>query len=628
MSDEDETFDGKWYEYPIIRNAIISGLLTVSAFGLAHAGRISNSVETFMFLVAIVVGGYHWSLEGIQELIKEKKIGIEILMITATIGSVILGIWDEAAFLVFLYSAAEGVEDYTYARTRGSIRALLDLAPKDAKIIENGKEVTVPVQDLKVGDLFVVRPGDSIPTDGVIVKGRSSVDESPVTGESIPVEKSEGARVFAGTLNKAGSLQIRAATSFEDNTLSKIIQLVEEAQGEKGKSQLFIEWFGDRYTPLVLLGAFLMLLSSQVFGGGTSDWAERAVVLMVAAAPCALVISTPVAIAAGIGKSGRNGVLIKGGIHLENLGKIRTVAFDKTGTLTKGKPIVTDILAGSGNERDILKLAYSLERLSEHPLARAIVEKAEEMKVEASNVENFACLIGAGVSAEVDGQAFYVGKPEFFEDLGVTIIDKMDIDRLRGQGKTVILIGTNERIMGSIGIRDEIRPNAREVIRELHKMGIKAVMLTGDSETVASAISKELDLDEFRANLRPVGKTDAVNELEKNYGAVAMVGDGINDAPALAQATIGIAMGAAGTDVAIETADVALMADDLMKIPFAIDIGRRARRISYQNIAFSLIVLAILIPSALIGLLTVAGAVVLHESSELLAVLNGLRVAE
>ena len=627
MSKEDETFDGKWYEYPIMRNALISGLLTVSAYGLAHLGVISFHVETSIFIIAILIGGYHWSLEGIVELIKEKKIGIEILMVAATVGSALLGIWDEAAFLVFLYSAAEGVEDYTYAKTRGSIRELLDLAPKEARIVESGKEVTIPVQDLKVGDIFVVRPGDSIPTDGVIVKGRSSLDESPVTGESMPVEKSEGARVFAGTINKEGSLEVRAATSFEDNTLSKIIRLVEKAHEEKGKSQLFIEWFGDRYTPLVLLSAFLLLFGSQVWGGSTSEWAERAVVLLVAAAPCALVMSTPVAIAAGIGKSGRNGVLIKGGIHLENLGKIRAVAFDKTGTLTNGKPIVTDILAKNGDETDLIRLAYSLERLSEHPLARAIVEKAEEMKVEASSVENFACLIGAGVSANVDGQTFYAGKPEFFEDLGVSILDKIDIDRLRGQGKTVILIGNTDGIRGAIGIRDEIRLNAKQVVWELHTMGIKAIMLTGDSEIVAGAISKELGLDEFRANLQPAGKTEAVKELEQKYGDVAMVGDGINDAPALAQATIGIAMGAAGADVAIETADVALMADDLKKIPFAINIGRRTRLISRQNIIFSLFILAILVPSALIGLLSVAGAVIFHESSELLAVLNGLRVA-
>lgn len=627
MVHDEDVFTGKWYEYPIIRNAIISGLLIVSAFGLAHTGRIPNTFEIFIFLIAIVIGSYHWVREGIEELINEKKIGIEILMMAATIGSILLGIWDEAAFLVFLYSVAEGVEEYTYARTRGSIRALLDLAPKEAKIIENGKEVTISVQDLKVGDLFVVRPGDSIPTDGIIVKGRSSLDESPVTGESIPVEKGENARVFAGTLNKEGSLEIRAATSFEDNTLSKIIQLVEKAQEEKGESQLFIEWFGDRYTPLVLLSSILLLFSSLVLGGDTSEWAERAVVLLVAAAPCALVMSTPVAIAAGIGKSGRSGVLIKGGIHLENLGKIRVVAFDKTGTLTKGEPIVTDILAKNGDETDVIRLAYSLERLSEHPLGKAIAERAEKMEIEALNVDNFACLIGSGVSANVGGQKFYAGKPEFFEDMGLKIHDNVDIDRIRGQGKTAILIGNSEGIEGIIGIRDEIRPDAKDVIRELHKMGIKAIMLTGDSEIVAGAISTELGLDEFRAGLHPAAKTEAVKELEEKYGAVAMVGDGINDAPALAQATIGIAMGAAGTDVAIDTADVALMADDLTKIPFAINIGKRAIKIGRQNIVFSLFVLAILVPSALIGLLGVAGAVIFHESSELLAVLNGLRVA-
>lgn len=627
MPSDEDAFTGKWYEYPIMRNAIISGLLTVSAFGLAHTGKIPSSVEISVFLIAIVIGGYHWSMEGIEELIKERKVGIEILMMAATIGSALLGIWDEAAFLVFLYSAAEGLEHYAYARTRGSIRELLKLAPKTAKIIANKKEVTIPVEDLTVGDIFVVRPGESIPTDGVVIRGMSSIDESPVTGESIPVEKNKGERVFAGTLNKEGSLEIQAASSFKDNTISKIIQLVEKAHEEKGRSQLFIEWFGDRYTPLVLIGAFILILVPLVFGGNLSEWSERAVVFLVAAAPCALVMSTPIAIAAGIGKSGRNGVLIKGGIHLENLGNIRAIAFDKTGTLTKGKPVVTDILAIDGDERNVIKLAYSVEILSEHPLAQAIIEKAEEMKIRASNVENFACLIGAGVSANIGGKTFYAGKPEFFEELGVNIPNKAEIEKLRADGKTTILVGNSEGIKGIIGIRDEVRPNAREVVSELHDMKIKVVMLTGDSEVVARAISRELGLDEYRANLQPAGKTEAIKELEQTYGNVAMVGDGINDAPALAQATIGIAMGTAGTDVAIETADVALMADDLTKVPFAIRIGKRSKKISRQNIVFALIVLAMLIPSALFGILSVAWAVTFHESSELLAVLNGLRVA-
>jgi len=628
MSEDEEVFEGKWYKYPIMRNAIISGLLTVPTYILAHLGMIPSYVETSMFIVAILIGGYYWSREGIEELLEERKIGIEILMMAATIGSALLGIWDEAAFLVFLYSAAEGLEHYTYARTRSSIRALLDLAPKEARVIINGKEVTVPVKDLKVGDVFVVRPGEAIPTDGTIVKGNSSIDEAPVTGESMPVEKHEGMRVFAGTINKEGALEIKAATAFEDNTLSKIIHLVEEAQEEKGKAQLFIENFGYKYSPLVLLSAALLVIVSPFLRGGFSEWAVRAVVLLVAAAPCALVMSTPVAIAAGISRAGKSGALIKGGIHLEDLGKIKAIAFDKTGTLTKGKPIVTDVLTLRGNETNVLRLAYNVERLSEHPLAQAIVEKAKALNIETVEVENFTCLIGAGVSASMEGRTIYAGKPEFFEKMDIVMPDKISIERLRSEGKTVIFVGTADGVEGIIGIRDEVRPNAGEVVNSLHKMGIKVIMLTGDNEVVAKVISKELNIDEFKANLKPDEKTRAVEELERKYGSVAMVGDGINDAPALAKATVGIAMGAAGTDAAIEAADVALMADDLTKISYAIDVGKKTRKISRQNIVFSLLVLAVLIPSALIGILGVAGAVFFHESSEILAVMNGLRVAK
>jgi P-type E1-E2 ATPase len=344
MSEEGETFEGKWHEYPIMRAAMISGLLTVSAFIPSHIGMIPRSVEIAIFSIAIVIGGYHWSREGVCELIEERKIGIEILMIAATIGSMLLCIWEEAAFLVFLYGAAEGLENYTYARTRSSIKDLLNLAPKEARIKLDGQETIVPVKELKMGDLFVVRPGETIPTDGVIERGCSSVDESPVTGESNPVEKFEGMRVFAGTINMEGAFEIRAAAGFEDNTLSKIIRLVEVAHEEKGKAQLFVERFGDRYSPLVLFGAALLVAASLLFDGGVVEWSRRAVVLLVAAAPCALVMSTPVAIAAAIGQSGKRGVLIKGGIHLEDLGKIRAVAFEKTGTLTRGRPVVTDVL--------------------------------------------------------------------------------------------------------------------------------------------------------------------------------------------------------------------------------------------------------------------------------------------
>lgn len=625
--EKEEIFEGKWYAHPPMRNALIAGLLTGAAFGLAHLGIIPDFAETAIYAVAILLGGYHWSREGIEEFIEEREIGIEILMMAATVGSAILGMWDEAAFLVFLYGTAEGLEEYAYARTRASIRKLLDLAPKEARVLKDGEEVTIPAEALRVGDIFVVRPGESIATDGIIIEGHSSINEAPVTGESIPVEKKEGMKVFAATINQEGALKIRAIAAFEDNTLSKMIHLVEEAQEQKGRAQLFIEKFGRKYSPLVLLSALLLIVVPLLLGASVSYWATRAVVLLVAAAPCALVMSTPVAIAAGIGRAGRNGVLIKGGVHLENLGKIKVVAVDKTGTLTKGEPVVTDIVPLNGDESAVLSLAYSVERYSEHPLARAIVRKAEEAGARSLAIADFSAIAGYGATARVGDRTVYVGKQGLFRKLGQESRSIAHIETLRNQGKTVMLIGTEVSIDGIIAIRDEIRTQAKGVINELHRMGVKVIMLTGDNEVTARAIAEELGIDDVRADLKPEDKVAAVRELEQKYGTVAMVGDGINDAPALAQATVGIAMGTAGTDAAIEAADVALMADDIAKVSFAINLGKRARRISAQNIVFSLVILAVLIPSALIGIMSVALAVFFHEASELLAVTNGLRVA-
>ena len=628
MEERASSFEGKWWTHPPMRNALIAGLLTGVAFTLSHLELIRPIVEIPIYIVAILLGGYHWAKEGIEELFEEKEIGIEILMMGATVGSAILGMWDEAAFLVFLYGTAEGLEEYTYAKTRRSIRKLLDLAPKEARLLKDGKQITIPAEKLSIGDVFVVRPGESMPTDGVIIRGRSSINEAPVTGESVPVEKKEGMKVFAATMNQEGALDIEATATFEKNTLSKMIHLVEEAQEQKGKAQLFIEKFGRKYSPLVLLGALLLIVVPALFGMPISNWATRAVVFLVAAAPCALVISTPVAIAAGIGRAGRSGVLIKGGAHLENLGRIKAVAFDKTGTLTKGNPVVTDILAINGTESDMLKLAYSVERNSEHPLAKAIIQKAEETGAKNVEVTDFNAIAGYGARANLGSRTIYVGKQGLFKKFGQDVHSIPQMEKLRNEGKTVILVGTEETIDGVIAIRDEIRPEAREVIRKLQGMGIKVTMLTGDNETTARAIAKELGIDEFKADLKPEDKIICVKELEDTYEAMAMVGDGINDAPALARVTVGIAMGTAGTDAAIEAADIALMADDLTKVTYAISLGKRARRISNQNIAFSLLVLAVLIPSAVVGVMTVAIAVFLHEASELLAVANGLRVAK
>ncbi len=627
-STEKAGFEGKWYAHPPMRNALIAGLITGTAFLLAHTGFLSRTWEIGLYLAAIALGGYHWAREGIEGFLEERAIGIEILMIFATAGSAILGMWDEAAFLVFLYGAAEGLEEYTYARTRASIRKLLDLAPKEARVLRDGREVTIPASELRVGDVFVVRPGESIPTDGIILKGKSFVDEAPVTGESTPVQKKEGMQVFAATVNQDGALEVRATATFEDNTLSKMIHLVEEAQEQKGKTQAFIDRFGRTYTPIVLFSAAGMIAAPFVFGFNPGPWATRAVVLLVAAAPCALIMSTPVAVAAGIGRAGRSGVLIKGGVHLENLGKIRAVAFDKTGTLTRGKPVVTDVIPVNGSEKRVLQLAASIEKLSEHPLARAIVEKAWEQNLEELEVSDFRSIAGYGTEGKIGGTLYKIGRQELISRDGVDVQTRETIERLRAEGKTVVLLGNQNGIVGIIAVRDEIRPNAPEVVRTLRKMRIKVAMLTGDNPRTAQAFARELEIEDVRAGLKPEEKIKAVEELEKRYRTVAMVGDGINDAPALARATVGMAMGAAGTDAAIEAADIALMGDDLSKVPFAIHLGKKARSVSTQNIVFSLIVLALLIPSALSGILSVAGAVFFHEVSELLAVANGLRAGK
>ncbi len=625
-SEMEDGFDGPWWRYPPLRNALLAGLIAGTGFVLAHLDLIPERAEVLFYWLAIPLGGWHWTREGIEELIEEREIGIEILMLAATAGSGILGLWDEAAALVFLYGAAEGTEEYTYARTRASIRALLDLAPKEARVLRDGQEITVPAESLKPGDVFVVRPGESVPTDGNIKSGASSLDESPVTGESIPVDKGPGMKVFAASINRQGALTIEATAAFADNTLSKIIHLVEEAQEQKGRAQQWIERFGRRYSPAVLAASALLLVVPWVLGLSWEEWSLRAVVLLVAAAPCALIMSTPVAMAAGIGSAGKRGILIKGGVHLEHLGTIRVVAFDKTGTLTHGEPAVTDIVALDGSERELLSIAAALEHYSEHPLARAIVTHARAAGAASIAVADFEALAGAGAKARIENRTWHIGSPALFEQLGVGHkAAEARIASLQEQGKTVVMIGAEDGARGLIALQDRLRAGAKETIARLHALGLRTAMLTGDNARTARAVALKLGIDDVRADLKPEDKVSAVQQLQKQYNAVLMIGDGVNDAPALAAATCGVAMGAAGTDAAIEASDVALMADDLAKVEEALALGRKARRISAQNIVFSLLVLALMIPLALVGVIGVAVAVLVHEGSELLAVANGLR---
>jgi Cd2+/Zn2+-exporting ATPase len=628
-----------WWQYRPIIGAAISGVLLVLGIIGGWTGVIEPPVTIALFVASMPFAGYWWFREGLEGLIEEREIGIEVLMAIATIGAAALGAWEEAAFLVFLYGSAEAVESLTFARTRGAIRALLDLAPKEARVLRGGAEVTIAATDVVPGDVFVVRPGESLATDGRIRSGRSSLDESPVTGESVPVDKGPGDPVFAGTINRQGALEIEATKAFADNTLSAIIHLVEEAQERKGRGQQFIERFSRIYSPALLLFALGLAVVPTVLFGDPEEWVTRAITVIVAGAPCALVMSTPVAMAAGIGTGGRRGVLIKGGMHLENLGLVRVVALDKTGTLTHGRPEVVDVVPLDGvDAAHLLGLAASVEHLSEHPLARAVVGAAERHGVVPSEVSGFAALTGAGAQATLDGREVFVGSPDLFTDLGIAAPPSVTtlVEEFREEGKTVILVGERPsegagtgRLVGMLSIRDQVRPNARAAVAAFHELGIeRVVMLSGDHPRTAQAIARELGIDDVRAGLKPDDKVAAIRELERDYGAVAMIGDGVNDAPALATATIGIAMGTAGTDAAIEAADVALMADDLEKAAFALRLGRRARTIVRQNIAFSLVVLAVLIPGAALGMLTVAIAVLAHEASELIAVGNGLRVVQ
>ncbi len=622
-------FDGKWYTHPNIKSPLIAGFITTVSFVLLYFNFIDKNIGNVLYVIAIIYGGYHWAFEGLNELLKEKKVGIEILMLCATVGSSFIGMLNEAALLVFLYGFAEGLEEYTYSKTKASIKKLLNLVPTKARVIDtNNKEKEILAEELKIGDIFIVRPGEIIPTDGVILKGKSSINEATITGESVPVEKKEGIKVFAGTLSLDGLLEVRVTENFKNNTISKIINLVQEAQEQKSKSQLFIEKFGNIYSPIILAVSIFIILACLMFHTHDSFIGiKQAITFLVAASPCALIISMPVATAAGIGRAGRNGVLIKGGMHLENLGKVKVFAFDKTGTLTKGKPIVTDLISLS-NEQDILSIAYSVEKFSQHPLAKAVVEKALEENIKTFDIQDFISIAGMGVKAKVNNRNIYIGKEKMFSENMFSKEAVSKIQNLKEEGKSLMVIGDDEQLIGIIGFRDEIKASAKETITKLKSMGIEVTMLTGDNETTAQIYANELGISKVIANLKPEDKTRIIGELEEKYNTVAMVGDGINDAPALARATIGIAMGVAGTDAAIEAADIALMSDDLKKLIYAVELGKKSNAISIQNVIFSILVLLILIPSSLFSLISVTFSVAAHEISELLAVANGLRVGK
>ncbi len=620
----------KPWKNPKVITSAVSGLLLGATFLLEYLGLLPRVLAYVMYGVAVVTGGYYFGREATEDLFSGFTIGIEMLMSAAAVVSFVMGLPAEAATLAFLYSISEAMEGYTEERTRGAIRALMDLAPKTALVIRDGVEMEIPAEEIRVGERFIIKPGGAIPTDGVIRKGRTSINEATITGESMPVEKGEGVPVFAGTINETGALEVEATRTFQDNTISRIIHLVEEAQEEKGEEQKIIQRFGRRYSPAVLITGVLIALAPPLFGGDWSTWIIRATVFVVSAAPCALVISVPITIVAAIGTASRRGVLIKGGVYIERLAATRVLCFDKTGTLTRGKPELTDLVALEGvGTRHLLKLAASAEQRSEHPLAGAILQSARRQDLSLEEPSSFEAIPGQGLRATIEGETVVIAKPDFFRETHTADLDALSerINGLQEEGKTVIVVGGEERLFGLLAVRDEIRPNAAEALKALRAIGLrKLVMLTGDNAGTAGAIARELGLDEFYTDLSPEGKAVKVKELNKEFGTVAMVGDGVNDAPALAAAAVGIAMGAAGTDIALETADVALMADDLSKLEEAFLLSRKAHKLIRQNLWLSAIVLGVLVAGAVSGLFTLPIAVVGHELSELVVISNGLRM--
>jgi Cd2+/Zn2+-exporting ATPase len=622
-------------------------MLILLAFGL-HLAGVPEVVSHVLYAIATVVAGYPGARAAWAALRTARTLDMNVLMTLAAAGALVIGEFEEGAVVTFLFALGNLLEGYTLDRARNAIRALMDLTPLQATRlspqvggIEGGQEETVPVEALAVGDRIVVRPGERIPMDGRVLEGASAVNQAPITGESLPVEKALGDEVFAGTVNGSGALVIEVTRLAQDNTLARIIQMVEEAQAQKAPSQRFVDRFARVYTPVVVIGALLITVVPPLVGlGAFVDWLYRALVLLVIACPCALVISTPVTIVSGIARAARAGVLIKGGAYLEQAGALRVIAFDKTGTLTQGRPMVVAGRCGDhddgsspetcANCRDLLALAAAVEARSEHPLAQAVIEQACAFGVDGTYApaESVEALAGMGVRGRVAGHDVTVGSHAHIHGDKHVAAFCNEVAEATAKGQTIVLVEDTccER-QGYVAVADALRETAPEVVTELRRAGIqRTVMLTGDNEDAARAIAAEVGVDAFHAGLLPEHKVEAVEGLLDQYGRVGMVGDGINDAPALARATLGIVMGAAGSDAALETADIALMGDDLTKLPFTMRLSRRALAIIRQNIAFSLLIKAVFLALALAGAATLWMAVFADMGASLLVTLNGMRV--
>jgi Cd2+/Zn2+-exporting ATPase len=608
--------------------AIGSGVALGAGFFLEQLTG-PKSLYLALYVVAILLGGWG-NLHKAGRALPRGNFNMSVLMSIAVIGALAIGKYEEAASVAFLFAVSEMLEAWTMDKARRSIQALMAMAPAVARIRRGGEEINVHVEEIVTGDVMIVRPGDQIAMDGLVLSGKSRVNQASITGESLTVVKSVGDAVYAGTLNGPGALEVTVTRLVQDTTLARIIRMVEEAQAQRAPSQAFVEKFAAVYTPLVLvLAALVVIFPPLVLGHEWSPWIYRGLALLVVACPCALVVSTPVAIVSAIAKAARHGVLIKGGIYLEAAGSLQAIAFDKTGTLTRGEPVVTDIVAvADWQETDLLSRTAGLEARSEHPLAAAIVKEAELKGCNLAPAEEFTAIVGRGAQATVGAELLYVGNERLFNELGVNILPVAAIiDRLQREGKIAVLIGTSEEIKGIIAVADTVRPDSADTLKSLKNAGIQhTIMLTGDHKATAQAIAAQVGVDEFRSELLPEDKLTAIEELLAQYGQVAMVGDGINDAPALALSTVGIAMGGAATDTALETADIVLMDDDIGKLPFTIELSRQALQIIRQNISFSIGIKIVAVLAVFPGWLTLWLAILADMGATILVTINSLRL--
>lgn len=605
--------------------ALTSGVFIAAAWGV---GEGMYTLQVVLYCIAFFIGGFAKAKEGLYTLVKERDLDVNLLMIIAAIGAACIGYWTEGAVLIFIFALSGALESYTMDRSSRDISALMGMKPEQAVLYNDGVETIVAIEDLKLGDIIVVKPGERIAADGVVVDGASSVDQASITGESIPVDKEAGAEVYAGTMNGQGALFIEVTRPGEATLFAKIVQLVQEAQSEKPVSQQFMERFERIYARAIIAVSIALIFALPfLFGWSWEDSFYKTMVFLVVASPCALVASIMPAMLSAISSSARKGVLFKGGAHLENLGRTKVIAFDKTGTLTSGKPAVTNLVPLQGyTEEEMLQIAASLESLSEHPLAKAIVLKANEQGLSLKPVTEFMTRTGWGLQANCEGETWKIGKPSYMDDRYATDELLSTIAALEQEGKTVVVMHNSQGAAGVIALRDSIRTDAKQAVALLKKQGIAVAMLTGDQEQTAKAIAAEAGIDIVFSELLPEDKVKRVKELKEQYGHVVMVGDGVNDAPALATASVGIAMGAGGSDAALETANVVLLKDDIGKIADSIMLGRRTARIVKQNMAFALCVIVLLIASNFIGGIALPLGVIGHEGSTILVILNGLRL--